>query len=103
MPGRGQVPSGASAFFEKGGPLRMVRIAGNDYVAVTGCVASACATRRVLTLIAEGGSSLLARVDDGPVPHYYSYGSAGVAPPGNVSGIVDAGLRALQRVGNAYP
>lgn len=103
MPGRGQIASGASAFFEKGGPLRMVRIAGNDYVVVTGCVASACATRRVLMLIAEGGSSLLARLDDGAVPHYYAFGSGGVAPPGNAQGIVDAGLRALQRVDSAYP
>ena len=103
MPGRGQIASGASAFFEKGGPLRMVRIASNDYVAVTGCVASACATRRVLMLIAEGGSSLLARLDDGAVPHYYAYGSGGVAPPGNAQGIVDAGLRALRRVDSAYP
>jgi len=103
MPGRGQIASGASAFFEKGGPLRMVRIAGNDYVAVTGCVASACPTRRVLTLIAEGGSSLLARLDDGAVPHYYAFGSGGVAPPGNAAAIADAGLRALQRVDGAYP
>src|SRR5438552_17891429 len=34
--GRGQVASGAAAFFEKGGPLRMVSVAGKDYVAVTG-------------------------------------------------------------------
>jgi uncharacterized protein YndB with AHSA1/START domain len=52
MPGRGQIASGASAFFEKAGPLRMVNIAGKDYVAVAGCVASACPTRRVLMLIA---------------------------------------------------
>jgi len=94
---------GAAAFLEKGGPLRMVSIAGKDYIAVTGCVANACPTRRVLMLIGEGGSQLLARLDDGAVPHYYAYGSAGVAPPANASTIVDAGLRALQSVGDAYP
>jgi hypothetical protein len=103
MPGRGQIASGASAFFEKAGPLRMVNIAGKDYVAVAGCVASACPTRRVLMLIAEGGSPLLARLDDGAVPHYYAYGSAGVAPPTNAAALVDAGQRALQRVDAVRP
>jgi len=72
-------------------------------VAATACVANACRTRRVLLLISEGGSQLLARLDDGPVPHYYAHGSAGVAPPANASAIVDAALRALQSVGDAYP
>lgn len=101
--GRGQLALGAAAFLEKGGPLRMVNIAGKDYVAVTGCVANACQTRRVLLLISEGGSQLLARLDDGVIPHYYAYGSGGVAPPTNASTIVDAGLRALRSVGDVYP
>ena len=101
--GRGQVASGAAAFFEKGGPLRMVSVAGKDYVAVTGCVPNTCPTRRVLMLIGEGGSPLLARLDDGAVPHYYTYSSGGVVPPTDASAIVDAGLRALQSVGDAYP
>ncbi len=53
--------------------------------------------------IGEGESPLLARLDDGAIPHYYAYGSGGVAPPANASTIVDAGLRALQSVGAAYP
>src|SRR5262249_1556164 len=61
--GRGQIPSGAAAFFGKGGPLRMVNIGGKDYVAVTGCDTDACGTRRVLLLIGEGASPLLARLD----------------------------------------
>jgi hypothetical protein len=101
--GRGQLALGAAAFLEKGGPLRMVSIAGQDYIAVTGCVANACQTRRVLLLISEGGSQLLARLDDGVIPHYYAYGSGGMAPPANAATIVDAGLRALQSVGDAYP
>ena len=59
--------------------------------------------RRVLLLIGEGGSQLLARLDDGSVPHYYAHGSGGVAPPANASNTVDAGLRALQSLGDAYP
>jgi hypothetical protein len=101
--GRGQLALGAAAFLEKGGPLRMVSIAGQDYIAVTGCVANACQTRRVLLLISEGGLQLLARLDDGVIPHYYAYGSGGMAPPANAATIVDAGLRALQSVGDAYP
>lgn len=101
--GRGQIPAGAAAFFEKGGPLRMVSIEGKDYIAASACVANACPTRRVLLLIGEGGSALLARLDDGVVPHYYAYGSGGMAPPTNASTSVDAGLRALQSVGDAYP
>ena len=54
-------------------------------------------------LIGEGGSPLLARLDDGAVPHYYTYSSGGVVPPTDASAIVDAGLRALQSVGDAYP
>jgi hypothetical protein len=101
--GRGQLAAGASGYFEKGGPLRMVNIDGKNYVAATGCASSACGTRRVLLLIAEGGSPLLARLDDGVVPHYYAYGTGGVAPPANAATIADAGLRALQSTGSAYP
>jgi hypothetical protein len=102
-PGRSQVASGAATFFGKGGPLRMVNIAGKDYVAVTGCDVNACRSRRALLLIGEGGSPLLARLDDGAVPHYYAYSSQGVPPPTNGPTIVDAGLRALQTVGDVYP
>ena len=101
--GRGQLPVGAAAFFEKGGPLRMVNIDGKDYIAATGCAANACATRRGLLLIGEGASPLLARLDDGVVPHFYAFGTGGVAPPANAATIVDAGLRALQSAGGAYP
>lgn len=101
--GKGQIPLGAAAFFEKGGPLRMVNVEGKDYVAATACVVNACTTRRVLLLIGEGASPLLARLDDGVVPHYYAYGSEGVAPPSNAPTIVDAGLRALQATGDVYP
>jgi hypothetical protein len=94
------VPPGASAYTGKGGPPRVVRIGGVDYVAVTGCVPTACDIRRMLILIREGGSEILARLDEGGFSHYYAYG--------NVSRdaaqlIADSGWRALQRASNPYP
>ncbi len=100
--GGGQLALGASAYFAGNAPLRMVRIGGVDYIALAGCVPSACNTHRVLLLIRDGGSELLARLDEGGFAHYYGYGSRDVtrntAPP-----IVDSGLRALRRGGNPYP
>ena len=99
--GRGRIAPGAAAFFGKGGPLRMVSIGGGNYIALTGCAPDACRTRRALLLIREGGTQLLARLDDGAVTHYYAYNGgirAGEGPP-----IVDAGLRALMSVGDPYP
>jgi hypothetical protein len=103
--GRGQVPSGAAAFFARSQAPRMVKIGGTDYIAVTGCAADACSARRVLLLIREGGNQLLARLDDGPISHYYAFThgadslAATAAPP-----IVDAGVRALRNAGgNPYP
>ena len=57
----------------------------------------------MLLLIGEGGSQLLARLDDGAIVHYYAFGGGGVAPPANASIVVDAALRALQTVGDPYP
>lgn len=102
--GRGQIASGAGAFFARGGAPRVVKIGGTDYIAATGCAADACGARRVLLLIREGGNQLLARLDDGPITHYYAFTHgadsipAAAAPP-----IVDAGLRALRAAGNPYP
>ena len=101
--GRGQVFPGAASFFGKGGPLRMVNIGGKDYVAVTGCDTNACGTRRVLLLIGEGASPLLARLDDRVIPHYYAYSRGGASPPTNGPTILDAGLRALQSVSDVDP
>jgi len=101
-PARGQVAEGAAAFFEKGGPPQMVRVAGADYVAVTGCVASACRTRRVLLLIGENGSHLLARLDAGAVTHYYTYRLGGT-PLATAPAVVDAALGALRSAGDPYP
>jgi hypothetical protein len=94
---RGQLaPPGASAYFAKGDPPRMIRVGGVDYIAYAGCVPAACETSRVLLLIREGGSEMIARLDDGGFAHYYAYG--------NVSRdaaqlVADSGLRALRRAG----
>jgi hypothetical protein len=100
--GGGQLSQGARAYFAGNAPLRMVRIGGVDYIALTGCQPSACNTQRVLVLVRDDGSQLLARLDDGGFAHYYGYGSEDVtrytAPL-----IVDSGLRALRRGGSPYP
>ncbi|MDO8477538.1 MAG: hypothetical protein Q7W02_15320 [Candidatus Rokubacteria bacterium] len=100
--GGGQLSSGAGAYFGGSGPLRMVRIGGVDYIALTGCAPSACNTHRVLVLIRDGGSELLARLDEGGFAHYYGYGSENVTR-NTAPLIVDSGLRALRRGGSPYP
>ena len=100
--GGGQLSSGAGAYFAGNAPLRMVRIGGVDYLALAGCAPSACNTHRVLLLIRNGGSELLARLDEGGFAHYYGYGSENVTR-NTAPLIVDSGLRALRRGGNPYP
>jgi len=100
--GGGQLVQGADAYFAGNAPPRMVRIGGVDYIALAGCVPSACNTHRVLLLIRHGGSELLARLDEGGFAHYYAYGSGDVTR-NTAPLIVDSGLRALRRGGNPYP
>ena len=89
-------PLGASASFAKGGPSQMVRVDGADSVAYTGCVPAACETSRVLLLIREGGSEMVARLDDGGFAHYYAYGNVN---RDTAQLVADSGLRALRRAG----
>ena len=100
--GSGQLSTGARAYFAGNAPLRMVRVGGVDYIALTGCEPTKCNTHRVLVLIREDGSQLVARLDDGGFAHYYGYGREDVtrytAPL-----IADSGLRALRRGGDPYP
>ena len=100
--GNGQLPTGARAYFAGNAPLRMVRVGGVDYIALTGCEPSACNMQRVLVLIRDDGSQLLARLDDGGFAHYYGYGSEDVTRA-TAPVIVESGLRALRRSGNPYP
>jgi len=101
-PGRGQLAAGAAAYFGQGGPVGVLRVGGTDYIAVTGCLPGACDSRRVLLLIEDGGSRLLARLDDGGFVHYYGYGSE-TNMKETVPLVVDSGLRALYQTGNPYP
>jgi hypothetical protein len=101
-PGRGQLAAGAAAYFDQGGPVGMLRIGGKDYIAVTGCVPNACDSRRVLLLIEDSGTRMLARLDEGGFVHYYGYGSEGIMKD-TAPQVVDSGLRALYRAGNPYP
>jgi hypothetical protein len=93
-------PPGASAYTGKSEPPRLIRIGGVDYVAVTGCVPGACDSRRVLLLIREGGSEILARLDEGGFSHYYSYGNMSRDA---AQLIADSGWRALQRASTSNP
>ena len=97
----GQLTPGAAAYFDQGGPVRKVRIGGTDYIAVTGCFPGACDSRRVLLLIEESGSPLLARLDEGGFAHYYGYGSE-AALRDTAPTIVDSGFRALYLSGDPY-
>jgi hypothetical protein len=91
-------PPGAFAYFAKGDPPRMVRVDGVDYIAYTGCVPAACESSRVLLLIREGGSEMVARLDDGGFAHYYAYGNVS---RDTAQLVTDSGLRALRRAGEA--
>ncbi|HYB69197.1 MAG TPA: hypothetical protein VEH80_00930 [Candidatus Bathyarchaeia archaeon] len=100
--GGGKITRGASAYFARTTAPHGVRVGDRSYIAVTGCVPESCGIDRVLLLVQEGGQGLLARLDEGGFSHYYAYGGDwGLA--GSTAGIVDAGLRALERTGNPYP
>jgi len=101
-PGGWQLTLGAGAYFGGTAPLRMGRIGGVDYIALTGCAPGACNTHRVLLLIRSGGSELLAPLDEGGFAHYYRYGSEDVTR-NTAPLVVDSGLRALRRGGSPYP
>lgn len=76
---KGGVPGGTRAsapeFFIASAPPRLLEIGGIEYVAVTGCRASACGRDRGLLLVRTDGNQLLARLDEGGFSHYYGHGS----------------------------
>ena len=101
--GVGKPTAAAPEYFQLGGPVRMVRVGDASYIAVTGCSRQACASRRGLLLIREGGDQLMARLDEGGFLHQYAYGPGAVA--GSAGPVLESALLALGRVsdGNPYP
>ena len=84
------------AFFSRSSPPQMLRIGEADYVAVVGCMATACATRRALVLVSADGERLLARVDDGGLSHLYAFGPGMVTLTPEDRLLVQAAWRALE-------
>ncbi len=70
----GTLGFGASAFFPASSSIRMIRLGDRDYIAVSGCVTSACKEHRGLLLIGPDADPLLARLDEGGFSHYYEHG-----------------------------
>jgi hypothetical protein len=103
--GVGKLSLAAPQYFELGGPVRMIHIGAADYIAVTGCARQACASRRGLLLIREGGEELMARLDDGGFSHHHAYGPGVVGGPGGAGLMMESALRALERAaeGSPYP
>jgi hypothetical protein len=103
--GVGKLTRAAPQYFELGGPVRMVRVGGPTYIAITGCARQACAGRRGLLLIREGGEELMARLDDGGFSHHHAYGPGVVGGPGGAVVVLESALRALERAsgGSPYP
>jgi hypothetical protein len=101
--GAGKLTLAAPQYFETGGPVRMIRIGSADYIAITGCATQACATRRGLLLIREGGEQLMGRLDDGGFSHHHAYGPGVVGGPGGTVMALESALRALERASGGSP
>jgi hypothetical protein len=104
--GVGKPQAAAPQYFELGGPVRMVRVGGADYITVTGCARQACTGRRGLLMIREGGEQLMARLSEGGFLHHYAYGPGVVGGPAGAGPMLDSAVRALERLsadGNPYP
>jgi hypothetical protein len=101
----GKLTLAAPQYFERGGPVRMVRIADADYISVTGCAAQLCPSRRGLLLVREGGEVLMGRLDEGGFSHHYAYGPGMVAGSPGTGIVLEATVRALEDAsgGSAFP
>ena len=84
------------AFFSKSSPPQVLRIGETDYIALVGCMAAACATRRALVLVSADGERLLARVDDGGLTHLYAFGPGMITLTPEDRLVVESAWRALQ-------
>ena len=95
--GGGRLQYGAAAYFPGDSRIRMLRMDGREYIAISGCVATSCATHRGLVLIRADGDEMWARLDEGGFSRYYGHGpamtGARVSPA-----FIDSAWRAVERV-----
>jgi len=84
------------AFFSRSSLPQMLRIGGTDYIALAGCMAAACATRRALVLVSADGERLLARVDDGGLTHLYAFGPGMITLTPEDRLVVESAWRTLE-------
>ena len=95
--GGGRLRYGAAAYFPGDSRIRMLRMDGREYIAISGCVATSCATHRGLVLIRADGDEIWARLDEGGFARYYGHGpsmtGANVSPA-----FIDSAWRAVERV-----
>jgi hypothetical protein len=103
--GVGKLAAAAPEYFVLGGPVRMIRMGDASYITVTGCAKQACASRRGLLLIREGGDQLMARLSEGGFLHHYAYGPGVVGGPAGAGPMLESAVRELERVsdGSPYP
>ena len=95
--GGGRLQYAAVSYFPGTSSIRMIRVDNQDYIAITGCVPSACNTHRGLVLIRSDGDQLWARLDEGGFSKYYGHGPAmmgAVVSPA----FIDSAWRAVDRV-----
>ena len=84
---------GAPAFFPDFSTIRMVRVAGREFVAIKGCVPTACTLYRGLLLIGSP-DQMQARLDEGGFVHYYDFGPS---PGGAISrSVIDGAWNAIE-------
>jgi hypothetical protein len=93
----GGVAYGAPAYFPASSPIRMIRIGEAEYIAITGCVTTACPTHRGLLLVRPDGEKLMARLDEGGFSHYYDLGP-GASGAAVSRASIDGAWLAIQRI-----
>ena len=92
----GGLSEAAGLFFSTSSPPKTLRIGDREYLAVSGCMATACSTRRGLVLVGADGERLLARVDDGGFTFHFGFGPGMTAMTPQDRLLVDAAWGALR-------
>ena len=92
----GGLSAAAAAFFSTSSAPKPLRVGDREYLAVPGCMTTACAARRGLVLIGADGERLLARVDDGGFTLHYGFGPGMTALTPHDRLLVDAAWGVLQ-------